>query len=258
MRPSGLPVARDDGDPARSGCFGYILFRPARMALSERIPLPAYAEVLRDHLGATCLPNDWTRGLCRQVTLLTVYYLSTCSYDGSMNMNIFTFYTPVNTRPVCLFSLGMYEGTLSAENFERGEKGILQLLRPGRADLVRVLGGTSGRDVGKARLCAELGYAWTDPAGGNGPLILSRCAHYAWLRQVGAAMDGGSHAVVLCEVEEIFVPDGGADGARGEDGGHLSTGALKSVGIISELGRVVIPKLLDGAMCYHLSVINNR
>ena len=42
----------------RSGCVGYILFRPARLALSGRMPLPKSAEVLREHLGAACLPND--------------------------------------------------------------------------------------------------------------------------------------------------------------------------------------------------------
>ena len=41
-----------------SGCVGYLLFRPACLALSGWMPLPENAEVLQEHLCAACLPND--------------------------------------------------------------------------------------------------------------------------------------------------------------------------------------------------------
>ena len=40
---------------------------------------------------------------------------------------------------------------------------MLQLLRPAHAELVRPLGGASGRDISKADACAELGFAWRPP-----------------------------------------------------------------------------------------------
>mmetsp|Transcript_12726 Transcript_12726/g.28091 ORF Transcript_12726/g.28091 Transcript_12726/m.28091 type:complete len:228 (+) Transcript_12726:58-741(+) len=186
------------------------------------------------------------------LTDVPVYSLATLNADGSSDMNILTYCTPVSIRPVRLFALGLYGETLTAENFLRGQGrggGVLQLLTPRQADVVRTLGGASGRDVDKQKACEDLGHKWvtlgecTDGGGGrNGedPMVLSGCAHYIRLRQIGESVDGGSHHAVVCAADGMYV----GNELEAEEGGgapvnYLSTGTLRSMGIISELGRVI-------------------
>lgn len=153
---------------------------------------------------------------------------------------------------------------MSHENFARERRGVLQLLRPEHAnvcgkengvagELIRVLGGSSGRDVDKENACAGLGYKWTsldnyhlqneEPHGGGGeeddsqiiewPQILPSCIYYLKLELVGELIDCGSHEVALCKVVSMISDDGV------QELDYLSTRKLRDMGIISEFGRVV-------------------
>ncbi len=90
-------------------------------------------------------------------------------------MNILTYASPISITPHRMWCISLYKGTLSHENFKRERRGVLQLLRPEHAycirsgdesrkgeagDLIRLLGGSSGRYVDKRVACENLGYAW--------------------------------------------------------------------------------------------------
>ena len=157
-------------------------------------------------------------------------------------MNILTYASPVSITPHRMWSISLYKGTLSHENFTREKRGILQLLTPQHSSLVRVLGGSSGNDVDKRLVCEELGYAWEKlldekKDDDHWPLVLPSCVYYLKLELVGDMIDCGSHEVALCKVvsmisnEEIIDPSDELD--------SLSTRSLRNDSIISELGRVV-------------------
>jgi hypothetical protein len=55
-----------------------------------------------------------------------VYSLATLNRDGSTNMNIVTYATPVSIQPQRNWVVSLYKDTLSKENFEREGFGILQ------------------------------------------------------------------------------------------------------------------------------------
>ena len=160
----------------------------------------------------------------------------------SSTMNILTYASPVSITPHRMWSISLYKGTLSHENFAREKRGILQLLTPQHSSLVRVLGGSSGNDVDKRLVCEELGYAWEKlldekKDDDHWPLVLPSCVYYLKLQLVGDMIDCGSHEVALCKVvsmisnEEIIDPSDELD--------SLSTRSLRNDSIISELGRVV-------------------
>ena len=171
----------------------------------------------------------------------------------SSTMNILTYASPVSITPHRMWSISLYKGTLSHENFAREKRGILQLLTPQHSsckgeseiagELIRVLGGSSGNDVDKRLVCEELGYAWEKLPNekkddDHWSLVLPSCVYYLKLELVGDDMiDCGSHEVALCKVvsmisnEEIIDPSDELD--------SLSTRSLRNDSIISELGRVV-------------------
>ena len=160
----------------------------------------------------------------------------------SSTMNILTYASPVSIKPHRMWSISLYKGTLSHENFTREKRGTLQLLTPQHSSLVRVLGGSSGNDVDKRLVCEELGYAWEKLPNDkkdddHWPLVLPSCVYYLKLELVGDMIDCGSHEVALCKVvsmisnEEIIDPSDELD--------SLSTRSLRNDSIISELGRVV-------------------
>lgn len=99
------------------------------------------------------------------VLSVPVYSLATLDADDDTvtNMNILTYASPVGIRPNRVWCVSLYRGTRSHENFAARGWGVLQLLRPAHAELVRPLGGASGRDISKADACAELGFAWRPP-----------------------------------------------------------------------------------------------
>jgi flavin reductase (DIM6/NTAB) family NADH-FMN oxidoreductase RutF len=62
-----------------------------------------------------------------------VYSLATLNEDGSTNMNIVTFATPVSIEPRRVWAVSLYKHTLSRENFEARGGGVLQVGRCGLA-----------------------------------------------------------------------------------------------------------------------------
>lgn len=119
-------------------------------------------------------------------------------------------------------------------------------------ELIRVLGGSSGRDVDKRAICAELGYAWEKLPDDNEtdvddeaewPHVLPSCVYYLKLELVGEMVDCGSHEVALCKVVSM-ISDEGIDNASDELD-SLSTRRLREDSIISEFGRVVVPLEAD-------------
>lgn len=168
-----------------------------------------------------------------------VWSLATLNEDGTANLNILTYATPVAIRPERLYALGLYKETHSYSNFCREKKCVLQLLTAEHIPFVRLLGGQSGRDVDKEKECANIS---SDPAfalqdiGKDMPKVLPGCAHYLLLSAVGEDMiDGGSHDVVICKVDEMLLPSEDYV-ANSEE--YLSTARLRELGIITEQGRV--------------------
>lgn len=112
--------------------------------------------------------------------------------------------------------------------------------------LIRVLGGSSGREVDKSEVCSKLGYSWenlpqesTDEEGGEvveWPHVLPKCVYYLKLELVGDLIDCGSHDVALCKVVSMISDDEIESGADELD--SLSTRTLREMDIISELGRI--------------------
>ena len=138
---------------------------------------------------------------------------------------------------------------MSHENFARERSGVLQMLRPGHdnaevGELIRVLGGSSGRDVDKRVVCANLGYTWGKLIEGGEedeetkwPLVLPSCIYYLKLEMVGDLIDCGSHDVALCKVVSMISGDEIEN--AGDELNYISTRNLREMGIISEFGRVI-------------------
>lgn len=149
-------------------------------------------------------------------------------------MNILTYATPISIRPDRIWSLGLFKGTVAHENFANTGEGVLQLLSPNHAKVVKLLGGSSGRDVNKKEECEKLGMSWISSISGELPDLLPNCSHYLKISRVGDLIDCGSHDLAICKVESMFVPDD-LDGVVPQ---NLNTGKLRELGIITEQGRV--------------------
>jgi flavin reductase (DIM6/NTAB) family NADH-FMN oxidoreductase RutF len=161
-----------------------------------------------------------------------VYALATLNKDGSTNMNIVTYATPVSIRPDRVWSLGIYKDTLTKDNLLRNPVCILQLLTESQANVVTVLGGSSGRNVDKRGKCASLGFEWISLAKDSDVEVMEGCAHYLKLSIQGGLVDAGSHLVVpYCQVDEMYTEEDNS-------GVQLSTGKLRALGIITAAGRV--------------------
>lgn len=196
-------------------------------------------------LQCACILFQYTFGL--QVTsnppLLNVptYSLVTRDKDGNTGMNILTYATPVSMRPDRVWSISLYKGTVSHENFSKTGSGILQLLAPCHAEAVRILGGSSSRDTDKRVECEKLGISWINSGISDFPEVLPDCVYYLKLKQLGEMIDCGSHDVAICGVESMLVPDDGVvpvDNEGKPRDGYLNTGLLREKGIITEQGRV--------------------
>lgn len=183
------------------------------------------------HIGLTqCLE------LTSNPPLLDVptYSLATKDGQGKTGMNILTYATPISIRPDRIWSLGLFKGTVAHENFANTGEGVLQLLSPNHAKVVKLLGGSSGRDVNKKEECEKLGMSWISSISGELPDLLPNCSHYLKISRVGDLIDCGSHDLAICKVESMFVPDD-LDGVVPQ---NLNTGKLRELGIITEQGRV--------------------
>eukprot|EP00282_Hemiselmis_andersenii_P044235 CAMPEP_0172057586 /NCGR_PEP_ID=MMETSP1043-20130122/6404_1 /TAXON_ID=464988 /ORGANISM="Hemiselmis andersenii, Strain CCMP441" /LENGTH=173 /DNA_ID=CAMNT_0012717083 /DNA_START=280 /DNA_END=797 /DNA_ORIENTATION=+ len=93
------------------------------------------------------------------VTDNPVFSLATLAPDGTTNMNILTYASPVGVRPVRRWALGLYTKTATYENFAKRGRGVLQLLGAEHAPLVTGLGGSSSLEQGvnKEAVCGDLG-----------------------------------------------------------------------------------------------------
>ena len=88
-----------------------------------------------------------------------VWSLATLNADGeTTNLNLLTYASPVSIRPDRQYALGLFKQTLTYENLARGDGQlfVLQLLTERHIPLVRILGGTSGRDGDKMRACTQM------------------------------------------------------------------------------------------------------
>eukprot|EP00956_Cyclotella_meneghiniana_P035997 scaffold120053_cov73-Cyclotella_meneghiniana.AAC.4 len=177
------------------------------------------------------------------------FSLSTRGKDPSHDtMNILTYASPVSVKPDRMWSISLFKGTLSHENFSRERMGILQLLTPGHAEdtgrLIRVLGGSSGKDVNKRSECEKLGYAWNkldtpECDTMQWPRVLPGCLYYLHLELQGDLIDCGSHEVAVCRVVSMTTKEAiGSETETALELDYLSTRELRQRGIISELGRI--------------------
>jgi flavin reductase (DIM6/NTAB) family NADH-FMN oxidoreductase RutF len=163
-----------------------------------------------------------------------IYALATLNKDGSTNMNILTYATPVSAHPCRVWSLGVYRETLSEENLLRKPVGVLQLLTKDHVDLVGILGGNSGRDIKKKEACAKVGFEWIRCDYFRGIQVLPGCASYLFLTIQGGVLDAGSHLIVpYCEVQSMYTS---TEAISSSD--HLRTSRLRDLGIITDQGRV--------------------
>eukprot|EP00980_Cylindrotheca_fusiformis_P007893 scaffold1678_cov80-Cylindrotheca_fusiformis.AAC.10 len=168
------------------------------------------------------------------------YSLATRDSDGNTGMNILTYATPISSTPERIWSIGLFKGTVAHENFVSSESGILQLLSPEHSKVVRLLGGSSGRDVDKKKECEKLGMSWISSNYDNEeeemPEVLPDCVQYLKIQKIGDLIDCGSHDLAICKVEAMFVPSSSDDFEQRRE--HLKTATLRDLGIITEQGRV--------------------
>ena len=157
-----------------------------------------------------------------------VFSLATTTDDGT-NMNIVTYATPVSIRPERLWAIGLYRETLTYETFKKTGKAVLQLLTENHVPIIRLLGGSSGRDLNKGEECRKLGLEWTSLEEDQ-PLVLPGCKSYVCLELQGELVNGGSHDIAICRVTGMFTDT--------PDVPHLETQKLRDLGIITEQGRV--------------------
>lgn len=129
----------------------------------------------------------------------TVYSLATSDLQGNKRtLNLVTYASPISIVPR-YYALGLYRGTLSAENMLATGKGVLQILGTHHAPLFQLLGKQSGRDVDKF---AELANRGVPTREFEGEMIISDCVGAMKLR-IASSMSAGDHDVVLCAVEEF-------------------------------------------------------
>ena len=178
------------------------------------------------------------------------YSLATLNEDGSVNMNILTYATPVPTAPARVWSLGLFKDTLSEANLRRSGVCVLQLLSEEHKDAVPVLGSVSGRDVDKKAVCQQLGLEWEDLKDDDGFQVLPGCVKYMKLSIQGGVVDAGTHFIVpFCEVVETYTSSDDDDNTQQQQ--HLSTGMLRDAGIITEKGRVAEEKQYSVSSAYN-------
>jgi len=164
-----------------------------------------------------------------------VYSLATLNADGTTNMQITTYATPVGVSPR-LWAISLYRPTATHENFLNRRSGVLQRLCGRHASLVYALGGRSGRDDDKAAACAAAGFPWLESPETWEERLLPGCASYLRLVQVGELQSCGEHDLVLCRVEGMLAPGGEA-----MDDDALSSAQLREMGIITDRGKAIEP-----------------
>ena len=184
-----------------------------------------------------------------------VYSMATLNADGTTNMQILTYATPVGVNPRT-WAVSLYRPTLTHANWLARKSGVLQLLCEPHAPLVHALGGRSGRDDDKASVCAAAGFEWMEPPSQWGalpedvsvdasslPRLLPGCATYLRLVQVeGHELTScGEHDLVLCRVEGMVSPPGSEGEQRAKMDDALSTARCRELGLITDRGKAVEP-----------------
>lgn len=167
------------------------------------------------------------------------YSLATSSSNGRTAMNILTYAIPVSAKPQRMWCVSLFKGTQSHENFLRDKKGVLQVLAPCHWNIIKLLGGSSSRDVNKEDGCVALGHKWIVHE--NGLKLLPNCLGYLQLAQVGQTIDCGAHDLVVCSVEDMFFEETSSTSRAwtSDEFPKLTTASLRRLGVINELGRVV-------------------
>jgi flavin reductase (DIM6/NTAB) family NADH-FMN oxidoreductase RutF len=169
-----------------------------------------------------------------------VYSLATSDLQGNNHtLNLVTYASPISIVPR-FYALGLYRGTLSAENMLATGKGVLQILAAHHAPLFELLGKTSGKTVDKYAELASKGVPVKEFAGQH---VIADCIGVISLRIVsfnpsGAGIDNekdesgdnkidffpaGDHDVVICAVEEF-------ETFKGDDLEPLYTAQLRKEG----------------------------
>lgn len=166
-----------------------------------------------------------------------VYSLATKAKTSTRtNMNLIMYATPLSIGPDRLWAIGLYKESYSYEIFKESGRGILQLLTPEHIPLVRLLGGTSGRNTDKEGECRNLDCGW-QVLDKDQPLILPGCLSYLCLvlqndpQGEKLLMDGGSHEIAICKVTDMFTDSDSMSA-------HLDTQTLRDLGIITKQGRI--------------------
>lgn len=163
------------------------------------------------------------------------YSLATVNPNNDeTGMNILTYASPVSIKPDRIWALGLFKGTVAHENMEKSKEGVLQLLTPHHAPVVRLLGGTSGREVDKRVECGKLGFPWFTANDDINLELLPGCACYLRVTLVGDLIECGSHDVAICKIDSMYIEEEKNVSAKD----HLSTRLLRDLGIITEQGRV--------------------
>eukprot|EP00929_Paragymnodinium_shiwhaense_P081234 TRINITY_DN42475_c0_g1_i1.p1 TRINITY_DN42475_c0_g1~~TRINITY_DN42475_c0_g1_i1.p1 ORF type:complete len:261 (-),score=51.67 TRINITY_DN42475_c0_g1_i1:605-1294(-) len=168
-----------------------------------------------------------------------VYSLATLNEDGSTNMNILTYASPVGIRPQRVWAISLYRKTRTHANFVARGSGVLQLLRRRHSGLVYVLGGQSGNDIDKAARCDELGFPWQKSE--EMPLeelLLPGAVAYLQLKQVGDLVNAGDHDIAMCSISGMYEE---AMELEDQEDTAMNSGFLRAKGLINERGQAVEP-----------------
>jgi len=143
-----------------------------------------------------------------------VYSLVTSDSQGTnRTINLVTYASPISIVPR-FYALGLYRGTLSAENMLTTGKGVLQILATHHAPLFQLLGKTSGRHVDKYAELERRGIPVKEFAGQR---VIADCIGVMSLGIVpffpenkvksggntNSFFPAGDHDVVICAVEEF-------------------------------------------------------
>eukprot|EP00752_Nemacystus_decipiens_P001236 g1235.t1 len=167
-----------------------------------------------------------------------VFSLATVNEDGSTNMNIVTYASPVGIKPEPLWMISLFKSTLSYENFVREGWGVLQLLRRKHTPLVPILGQNGGRDTDKAGRSAGQALPWDQHQPSCQVLTVPQsvalvpdCMSYMTLHMV-SKQPAGDHDAVICRIGSIAGPNEDKQASASSESETLDTRHLREAGII--------------------------
>lgn len=138
-----------------------------------------------------------------------VYSLATRNQDGSTNMNIVTYATPVSIKPTQIWAISLYLNSLSYDNFLREGWGVLQQLNENHAEIIDLLGNNSGYMIdkmgelkGKGIILENIDFTlYTQPSNKLSLDIISDADFCLHLSQgENDSLNVGDHDVIFCDV----------------------------------------------------------